>query len=281
MVAAPLGATSSTTGLEIQAPSDRGRMKPLLEGRMRRADSAVIGDVHGCSQELEELLEILLETGRPRRIRLVGDLLTKGPDPAGVVTLIQEARDAGVDIHSTCGNHDLRLHQAMLQHRRGMRLDRMARAERATIERLGTDERRNEALELLNETVKRIRSTAGPATVIHGGIDPVLGLGSTSDHELIHRKAAPGERHWWEEYDGRDGLIVVGHKRVKAPVHRIGRGRTIAVNVDTGCVAGGRLTAYLVERDEFVAVESRQIPEVLSDLVVEVPTSIGGIAIAG
>ena len=98
---------------------------------MQRADSAVIGDVHGCSKELEELLEILLETRASRRIRLVGDLLTKGPDPAGVVALIRETRDAGVDIHSTCGNHDLRLYHAMLRHRRGIQLDGVARAARA------------------------------------------------------------------------------------------------------------------------------------------------------
>ena len=83
---------------------------------MQRTDSAVIGDVHGCSQELEELLEILLESRAPRRIRLVGDLLTRGPDPAGVVALIRRTREAGVDIHSTCGNHDLRLYNAMVRH---------------------------------------------------------------------------------------------------------------------------------------------------------------------
>ena len=257
-------------------------MEPLVEPGMQRADSAVIGDVHGCSKELEELLEILLETQASRRIRLVGDLLTRGPDPAGVVALIRKTRDAGVDIHSTCGNHDLRLYNAMLLHRRGIQLDRVARAERETIERLGNEARRNEAFELLSETVDRIRSTAGPATVIHGGIDPELGLEGTSGHELIHRKAGPGQRHWWEDYDGSDGLIVVGHKRVKSPVHRKHGGRTIAVNVDTGCVSGGRLTAYLVERDEFIAVESRQIPESLSDLVVELGSRPDDeIAIAG
>ena len=110
----------------------------------------------------------------------------------------------------------------------------------------------------------------------------MLGLEGTSRHELIHRKAGPGERHWWDDYDGADGLIVVGHKRVKSPIHRHHQGRPIAVNVDTGCVSGGRLTSYLVERDEFIAVESRQITRPLSNLVVELESPAGErIAIAG
>lgn len=228
---------------------------------MRRIESAVIGDVHGCANELEELLEVLLERTPQRRLRLVGDLLTKGPDPRRVVSLIRRLQAAGIDIQSVCGNHDLRLLSAMFRHRNGVDLARIPRLERETIKRLGDEAGRIAAMELLFETVDRIRCTAGPATVIHGGIDPERGLDGTTPHELIHRKARSGERHWWEDYRGEDGLIVVGHKPVKTPVRMTREGRPVAVNVDTGCAGGGRLTAYLVEADEFIAVESRQVPK--------------------
>lgn len=228
---------------------------------MPRTDSAVIGDVHGCADELDELLAVLLERSPGRRIRFVGDLLTKGPDPSGVVGLIRDLRAAGVDIHSVCGNHDLRLLNAMLRHRDGFDLAGIPRTERETIERIGDESRRAVAMELLLETVGRIRCTAGPATVIHGGIDPGLGLDRTPPHELVHRKARSGERPWWEEYDGEDGLIVVGHKPMKMPLRITVEDRPVAVNIDTGCVGGGRLTAYLVEADQFLSVESRQIPD--------------------
>ena len=226
---------------------------------MRRTDSAIIGDVHGCSEELEELLDALLENAPRRRIRLVGDLLTRGPDPAGVVSLIRDLQSAGVDIRSVCGNHDIRLFKAMRRCREGLDPAKLPKNERNTIRRLGDEAHRNQAFDLLAQTVERIRSKAGPATVIHGGIDPALGLEGTTPHELIHRKAGAGERPWWDDYDGRDGLIVVGHKPVKSPVRVTRDGRPVAVNVDTGCAAGGRLTAYLVEADDFIAVESRQV----------------------
>ena len=60
------------------------------------------------------------------------------------------------------------------------------------------------------------------------------------------------------DYVGEDGLIVCGHKPVDAPIRSVRNARPVAVNVDTRCVAGGSLTAYLVEHDEFIAVESRQ-----------------------
>ena len=70
--------------------------------------SAVIGDVHGCAEELRELVEVLQETRPGIRIVLTGDLLTKGPDPCGVVRSIRDFRQAGVDLNSVCGNQDLR-----------------------------------------------------------------------------------------------------------------------------------------------------------------------------
>ena len=227
---------------------------------MARTESVVIGDVHGCAEELDELLEILLEDDPTRTIRLVGDLLTKGPDPGGVVDAIEGARRLGVDIHSVCGNHDLSLHHALAATRGRATPHDLRPRDRETIARLGDPRRHAAALALLDETVARTISRAGPATVVHAGIDPRRGLEGTTPHELVHLKAAAGETPWWERYDGRDGLIVFGHKPASRPIRATRSDAPIAVNVDTGCVLGGRLTAYLVERDEFISVESRQVP---------------------
>ena len=61
------------------------------------AKTLVVGDVHGCSVELEELIHQV----QPTTIILVGDLYTKGPDPLGVWSLIQQYK-----IEAVLGNHD-------------------------------------------------------------------------------------------------------------------------------------------------------------------------------
>lgn len=221
-------------------------------------NSIVIGDVHGCGEELEELLEFLLERDPSVRIRLVGDLLTKGPEPAKVVRVLDRLQASGVDVASVCGNHDLRLFTAFVRLGVGRPLTSLRGTERKTIERLIATGALAPARRLMSETVDRTHCVAGAATVVHAGIDPVRGLRGTSGHELIHRKARSGRRHWWKDYDGSDGLIVVGHKPMRSPL-RVTRGhRPIVINVDTGCVNGGRLSAYHVEEDAFISVESRQ-----------------------
>ena len=63
----------------------------------------VIGDIHGCSDELAQLLgQISLEPGDS--LLSVGDLFHRGPDPAGVMDLMQEA-----GVRFILGNHEMRL----------------------------------------------------------------------------------------------------------------------------------------------------------------------------
>ena len=219
---------------------------------------AIIGDVHGCLEELEELCDFLLEDAPDTRIVLTGDLLTKGPAPGGVTGHLAALRSIGVPVESVCGNHDLRLFAALLRFRAGFPVDRLPRAERDAVARLDASDDVDAAVALLGETVERIVATAGDATVVHAGLRPELGLEGTSRHDLVHLKTGDGTPPWWNRYDGRDGLVVFGHKPMRDPVYVHRRGRPIAINVDTGCATGGRLTAYLPETDRFVAVESRQ-----------------------
>jgi serine/threonine protein phosphatase 1 len=234
--------------------------RPGRQGAMTSMKSVVIGDIHGCAAEFEMLLDrVLARAGSARiRVRLVGDLLTKGPDPAGVVRAIAHFRRLGLDLHSVCGNHDLRLYAAMTRVRGGVPIARLARLERETVMRLDEADALDDAMTLLAETVDRVTSTAGTATVLHAGIRPGLGLAGTSQHDLVHLKAHDGERPWWDEYDGSDGLLIVGHKPIGEPMRIMRNGDPIVVNVDTGCASGGRLTAYVVEDDAFVSIEARR-----------------------
>ena len=222
--------------------------------------TAIIGDVHGCGTELEELTGYLNEALAVRRLVFTGDLLTKGPSPLLVLEILNNLKRQGIEIVVVCGNHDLRLHQAFQRMDSGESVSEFHKTERTTIERLifsnGLDEARRWCAHIVN-TVEW--NTEKGLTVIHAGIRPEYGLTRSSDHDKIHLKARPGERHWWEDYDGSDGLIVVGHKPVFDPVRTYVNDIPVVVNIDTGCIHGGRLSAYLPGSDDIVSVESQQI----------------------
>jgi hypothetical protein len=145
----------------------------------------------------------------------------------------------------------------------GASVDLLPRSERVAIELLQRAGLMREATWLLTEACDQaeVRHPRGSWTVMHGGIDPKLGLERTPDHVKVHQKAIEGEPNWWELYDGSDGLIVVGHRPVVEPiVLRSKEGKPYFANIDTGCAYGGALTAYCLEADQLLSVEARGLP---------------------
>ncbi|MFO0894965.1 MAG: metallophosphoesterase [Phycisphaerales bacterium] len=226
-----------------------------------RTSTLAIGDVHGCGAELRELLARCDRWYPGARLVFVGDLFTKGPRPDEVAREIRERRSRGQRIDLVCGNHDLRLRDSLRRLRDGARMDSLPPTEAATIRLLERSGALPLAEDLTFEACGRVqvRHPQGRWTVLHGGIDPALGLNGTPDHVKIHQKAAEGQPHWWERYDGRDGLLVVGHKPLPEPlIVRDPEGRPLVANVDTGCAYGGALSGYCMEEDHLVQVPSQQ-----------------------
>jgi hypothetical protein len=72
-------------------------------------------------------------------------------------------------------------------------------------------------------------------------------------------KSAQGEDDWWWKYDGKDGLLIVGHKPLSRPlILRRPDGRAVVAAIDTGCVYGGFLTAYRIGADRLLMIPSKQ-----------------------
>src|SRR5689334_9801173 len=65
----------------------------------------IIGDVHGCSSELVDLLELLDAPDQSRTLVFVGDLVNRGPDPVGVLRLVMQLYAANAAM-CVLGNHD-------------------------------------------------------------------------------------------------------------------------------------------------------------------------------
>jgi hypothetical protein len=233
----------------------------------------VVGDVHGCSDELEQLVSAIAPAPSDRLV-CVGDLFHRGPDPIGVARILRRERASFV-----LGNHELAiLRRVGLAPRSPAREDRpQPRTDFPPIdaEDLAGDgatpcdvepEHRVELLEFLqthsgfflrHADVEGASPTPErtPWCVVHAGRVPGIELERNSIRDLttLRRVAQRGQPWWYETYEGPE-LTLFGHTPSTLPrVHRA-RGRTLAIGLDTGCVYGGRLTAYSPELDEFRSV---------------------------
>jgi hypothetical protein len=203
----------------------------------------VIGDIHGCFDELCDLLK-LVELRTDDRVIAVGDLITKGPKNGEVLDLfIKDDR-----LSSVIGNHD----RALRQYWRGEPL-RLSREQRITARQLESQHERYSAyLRSLPFTIN-----LGSHLVVHAGVRPGVPLRRQMASDLTELRtmgANPSRRKgvpWYEVYRGKR-IVLFGHWPAKAP-----RLAPFAIGLDTGCVYGGRLTGYIIESNEFVSVPAR------------------------
>jgi hypothetical protein len=206
------------------------------------ARTFVVGDLHGCYDELTALLEAA-KFGRDDRVVCVGDLVTKGPKSREVLELfMSDAR-----FTSVIGNHD----RALLAYWRGERKKKKLKdAQRKCAKEL-KDGRDVYAAYL--ETLPKYVDL-GSHVVIHAGLRPGVALEEQSIEDLTELRTLgedPASRTgtpWYEVYDG-EKFALFGHW--PAPQPRLG---PRSLGLDTGCVYGNRLTAYVVETGELHSV---------------------------
>jgi hypothetical protein len=211
----------------------------------------VVGDVHGCIEELEALL---VECGATADDKLVfvGDLVGKGPSSRDVVELCRR-RDA----RSARGNHDDRLvrhHEATARGEEGPPIS--ALHEDAARSLSGEDWRYLRALPPL------VPIPDHGILVVHGGLRPGVPLHAQAPRDMMTMRSvrpdgSPSRRiedgvPWGSVWEG-PGHVVYGHDAV--------RGLQLyphATGLDTGCVYGGRLTALVLPDHELVSVGAKQ-----------------------
>jgi len=204
----------------------------------------VIGDIHGCFDELTDLLA-LVNLQSDDRVVAVGDLITKGPKSREVLDLfIDDGR-----FSSVIGNHDRKLRQRM----RGEPV-RLTNEQRKTLGELETNrDRYSNFLRSLPYLID-----LDSHLVVHAGIRPGVPLEEQLASDLTEIRtmgADPTQRKgvaWYDVYRGPK-TILFGHWPKKKP-----RQAAFAIGLDTGCVYGKKLTAYVIETREFVSVPARR-----------------------
>ena len=238
----------------------------------------VVGDIHGCAEELAELVG-RLQLGEEDRLLSVGDLFHRGPDAAGVMDVLVEA---GAEF--LLGNHEVAvLRRTRLAPSRVDGSDRPPLRESfppLTVDDLAGDGGRalNAPPERLADILVFLQRHRGyyvhgddydpPSRSAHGGgwcaVHAGLRPGSDPHRSPLEDLVYPprlgwGRRRkpWHAQWRGPD-LVLYGHVPRPEPVESYHGDRREALGLDTGCVYGGSLTAYSPERDEFVRVAARR-----------------------
>jgi len=231
----------------------------------------IIGDVHGCFDELVDLLSRLgysvekqssgvasnsyaVKPPEGRRAVFLGDLVDRGPKIPEVLCLVMSMVQGGTAL-CVPGNHDIKLMRKL----RGKDVQ-ITHGLANSLEQLEKEspEFRTKVLDFIDELVSHYVLDDGRLVVAHAGMkEEMQGRGSGKVHDFALYGETTGETdefglpvryNWAAEYRGK-AMVVYGHTPVPQPDWL---NRTI--NIDTGSVFGGSLTALRYPEKELVSV---------------------------
>jgi protein phosphatase len=228
----------------------------------------IVGDIHGCFDELEQLLRQLgyapdgASDGAPlaflpppgRKLVFLGDLVDRGPNSPDVLrlamTMVAQGRAFCVP-----GNHDIKLLRKLRG--RDVQLTHGIAETLAQLEK-ETPEFRQRVAKFLDSLVSHYVFDGGKLVVAHAGLkEEMQGRGSGKVRDFAMYGETTGEvddfglrerYNWAADYRG-SAMVVYGHTPVPEP-ELLNR----TINVDTGCVFGGKLTALRYPERDLVSV---------------------------
>jgi polynucleotide kinase-phosphatase len=244
---------------------ERRPLRP--DRRSDRGPFDLIGDIHGCGDELEELLASLGyeadEAGvrrhaAGRKVIFLGDLVDRGPRVVDVLRTVMGMVAGGTAL-CVPGNHDVKL----LKWLRGRNV-RVAHGLQQSIDELEAEAPgfRSDVAAFLDSLVSHYVLDGGRLVAAHAGLKEEMqgrASGRVRDFTLygettgeMDELGLPVRADWAAGYRGA-AHVVYGHTPVAEPQWL---NRTI--NIDTGCVFGGRLTALRWPERELLSVAARQ-----------------------
>ncbi|WP_406185373.1 polynucleotide kinase-phosphatase [Streptomyces sp. NBC_01006] len=252
----------------LRTPAEAEAAEVVLEKRFNDLTHLtgpfdIIGDIHGCSSELETLLGKLgYEDGvhpEGRTAVFVGDLVDRGPDSPGVLRRVMGMVGSG---NALCvpGNHENKLGRYL----KGSKVQQ-THGLAETIEQLGREPEEfvQEVREFIRGLVSHYVLDGGKLVVCHAGL-PEKYHGRTSGRVRSHALygettgetdefGLPVRYPWAEEYRGK-AVVVYGHTPVP---------NTAWINnticLDTGAVFGGKMTALRWPERELVDVPAEKV----------------------
>jgi protein phosphatase len=231
--------------------------------RLETGPFDIIGDIHGCYEELVALLTKLgycmtengaVEPPPGRKAVFLGDLVDRGPAVPAVLKLVMGMVSAGT-AYCVAGNHESKLMRKLkgrnvqVSHGLAESLEQLEREDPEFTQSL---------VPFLDGLISHYVFDGGGLVVAHAGlVESMQGRSSGKVRDFCLYGETTGEtdeyglpvRHnWAADYRGK-ATVVYGHTPIPEPQWL---NRTI--NIDTGCVFGGRLTALRYPERELVTV---------------------------
>jgi len=245
--------------------------QPLWNNRkLEHGPFDIIGDVHGCFDELVELMTRLgytveeqgeafaVTAPQGRTLGFVGDLVDRGPGVVRVLRLVSQMVRNG-QAFCVPGNHDIKLMRAL----RGKEVKR-THGLAETMEQLENEspEFRTSIASFLDDLVSHYVFDDSKLVVAHAGLkESMQGRGSGAVREFALYGDTTGETdefglpvryNWASDYRGK-ALVVYGHTPVPEPLWL-----NNTVNIDTGCAFGGNLTALRYPERETISISAHR-----------------------
>lgn len=225
----------------------------------------LIGDIHGCLEEFNELLSKLNYSGSEDRVILLGDLVDRGPDSVGVV---RYARRLGLEC--VMGNHEYKF--VKWYRAQGSRMAEF-------------HDSQNYYTQFSDEDINYIMNMPtyiqlDNVLIVHAGVKPGVPISAQAKEDLMYlrytddqkrfmslkkinkigSKEAAGAHFWTEFWTGPES-VVYGHNvhSYSDPLIQEIYPGVSCYGLDTGCCFGGRLTALILETKEIVQVQAKRI----------------------
>lgn len=261
---------------EVDAVLEIKREKLYNDKKDETGPFDIIGDVHGCFDELQELLLKLgysvnrtdeteknfgfsVIAPENRKVIFIGDLVDRGPDSPSVLRLVMSMVNSGV-AYCVPGNHDLKLQKYLngkqFQLKHGLEV---------TVKQLETEtaQFKSTVEKFLYGLISHYVFDNGKLVVAHAGLkEEMQGRGSGAVRSFCMYGETTGEidefglpvRHnWAKEYRGK-AKVVYGHTPVPEA-----EWLNKTIDIDTGCVFGGKLTALRYPEEELVSVKAKMV----------------------
>jgi len=222
----------------------------------------IIGDVHGCIDEFNELIHKLSYDKKTDRLILLGDLIDRGPDSVAVVRRARE-----MDLECVMGNHEFKFMKWFRSV--GSQNDVYGRHPHYTQfsdEDINYISRMSEYIQIDN------------TVIVHAGLRAGISLSNQHKDDLYYLrymdadskfislkkisklgKEATGAHFWTEFWKGPE-TVVYGHNvhSYEDPLIEEVAPGVMCYGLDTGCCFGGKLTALILETKEIVQVQAKR-----------------------